>query len=423
LSVSNRFLNGFLQRHGILVLFGIAHVLIFTLFFKSGWIFGKFIQDDFGLAYFYSSRVLLGQIPYLDFSVEYPPLALAFMILPRLLTSRPEVYAQLFNIEMLVFDLIGLLLVAAIATRLNKSVWKTLAVYTVALAAIGPIVIVRFDMVPAILLLAALFFFIRGNSTLAWIFIALGTLTKLFPAVLIPLFIIYDFKRGNIGRPIKGAIAFLLVCALIAAPLLVFDSQGLLHSFTYHAERGLQCESTYASFLLIAEYFGIISLDTELGNGSVNVVSDLANTLANWSTLISAILLVVVYWLYSRYTEKKSGKNRAILQRHEIVRMITFSLLSVLVFVLTSKVFSPQFMIWFFPLIALLTTRWHNLPWMIFVMAALMTAFVYPKDYGGLENGELLAVGMLVLRNVTLIVLAVLVACGSNPDQILKKIK
>jgi len=44
------------------------------------------------------------------------------------------------------------------------------------------------------------------------------------------------------------------------------------------------------------------------------------------------------------------------------------------------------------------------------VLAALMTAFVYPKDYAGLENGELLAIGMLVMRNLSLYPAGLMVA-------------
>jgi uncharacterized membrane protein len=390
------------------LLFGCLHILIFTCFFKSGWIFGKFLQDDFTLSYYYSSKMVLGQLPYRDFAVEYPPLALVFMLLPRLCSANPDVYADLFNTEMLIFDLIGLLLITAITRQLGKSIWKTLVIYTLALLALGPIIVVRYDIIPAVVLLAALYLFLRGHSSWSWAFLAIGAMTKIFPLVALPLLLISQIQKRQYTQVLRGLGAFVLAGAVIAIPVLIFSPQGLLGSLTYHTGRSLQCETTYASFLLLAQSLGFGSLEIVNSSGSINVVSPLADALASWSTPIMLLLLLVIYWLYFRRLSREANSARA----DGAAGLINFFFLAVLVFILSYKVFSPQFIIWFFPLVPLLTTRWGNLPWLIFVMAALMTAFVYPKDYGGLEYGEMLAIGMLVLRNTALIVLAVLVMRG-----------
>jgi len=59
--------------------------------------------------YEYASLTREGQLPYRDFSLEYPPGAFMVFFLPRLFTSSLEAYGQAFAIEMLVFNLIGLL--------------------------------------------------------------------------------------------------------------------------------------------------------------------------------------------------------------------------------------------------------------------------------------------------------------------------
>ncbi|MBN1191350.1 MAG: DUF2029 domain-containing protein [Dehalococcoidales bacterium] len=398
-----------LYRNRTLLLFGILNILIFTIFFKSGWIFGKFLQDDFALAYYYSSKTMMGQMPYLDFPVEYPPLAMVFMLIPRLFSSDPGIYADLFNVEMLVFDLIGLFLTASFARQFNKPLLMSLAVYSLTTICIGPLLIVRFDIIPAVLLLAALYLFISQHHSFAWVILALGTMTKLFPAIAIPLFLIYYFRHRQYPRALKGIVVFVVVCLVIALPPLLASPEGFVSSFTYHTGRSLQCETTYASFLLLAQAFGLGSLDIVNSSGSTNVISPLADALAGWSTVITAVLLLWVYWQYFRQQgkDKRDGVEQSGM-------LVNFTFLAVLLFILAGKVFSPQFIIWLFPLVPLLTTRWRNLPWLIFLMVGLMTAFVYPKDYGGLEYGELLAIGMLVLRNTALIVLAVLVAKGEN---------
>jgi uncharacterized membrane protein len=411
LTRSARNTGGWLVRNWPLAVFAVVHVLIFTLFFKSGWIFGKFLQDDFTLSYYYSSKIMLGHLPYRDFAVEYPPLALVFMLLPRLFSASPEVYANLFNAEMLLFDLAGLFIVAAIARRLDRSLWKTLLVYTLAVAALGPIAVVRYDIIPAFFLLLALFLFIRGHCTWSWAVLGVGALTKIFPLVVLPLLLIYHFRRRQYREIARGAGAFVLAAAIISLPFIVISAGGFVDSFIYHTGRSLQCETTYASFLLLAKALGWGSLQTVISSGSVNVISPLADALSTWSTLIMLAALLAVYWLYYRRSPSMPGANvGAGPGALETAGLVNFFFLAVLVFVLTYKVFSPQYMIWFFPLVPLLTTRSRNLHWMIFVLAALMTAFVYPKDYGGLEYGEWLAIAMLVTRNLALILLAFMVA-------------
>ena len=110
-----------------LIIFGLVHVLIFLVVFNSG-IYGDSFKSDFNVSFFYSSKIVLGQLPYSDFTVEYPPLALAFITLPRLITSDLAAYTQAFSIEIMLFDLLGLVIIAALSRRLGLSLWKTLGI-------------------------------------------------------------------------------------------------------------------------------------------------------------------------------------------------------------------------------------------------------------------------------------------------------
>jgi len=105
-------------------------------------------------------------------------------------------------------------------------------------------------------------------------------------------------------------------------------------------------------FLLLAQTLGFGSLQITFSSGSTNVVSPLADALAAWSTLIMLVLLLAVYWLYYRRSSPDPAEEgiKKSLSSTESATLINFFFLAVLVFVLTYKVFSPQFMIWFFPL-------------------------------------------------------------------------
>lgn len=72
----------------ILALFCLLHVLVFTLVFTSG-------APDVEGYYRYATRITEGQIPYRDFSLEYPPGALMVFFLPLivLVDSRQIIWA------------------------------------------------------------------------------------------------------------------------------------------------------------------------------------------------------------------------------------------------------------------------------------------------------------------------------------------
>ena len=92
-----------------------------------------------------------GAVPYRDFPMEYPPFSLFFFILPRLFASTYIPYVVAFEIEVVIFSLVGLYIIYDISSRLGKEPWKLMTVYTLAILAIGPITGQQYDIFPSIL--------------------------------------------------------------------------------------------------------------------------------------------------------------------------------------------------------------------------------------------------------------------------------
>ena len=331
-----------------LAAFALLHAFIFLVIFKNG-IYRGFAETDISIPYLYASKMALGQMPYLDFPVEYPPAALLFMLIPRLFSPYAPSYILGFTLEMLFFDLLAMLLICGLAGRLKLPLWKTLAVYTLAILAIGPLIINRFDLIPAVMLLGAVYAFMRGRSNIAWALLAAGTLTKLFPAVAAPLFLLYDLIRGQYRRAIRGIAIFGGTLAVIALPFLIISPGGFLESFTYHTQRGLQIESVLSSVLLLCQKLGLATLTVEHASGGTNVVSPLANALAAVTPVLMVVSLGLVYRLF--YRRQKAAKNPPQADDFpQTKRLPEFALLAMLAFILSNKVLSPQFIIWCAPL-------------------------------------------------------------------------
>ena len=401
-----------------LAAFALAHVFIFLAVFKSG-IYRGFTESDVSIPYLYASKMGLGQAPYRDFAVEYPPLALFFMLIPRLFSPFASTYILGFTLEILLFDLLAMLLIAAFSQKLALSLWKTLSIYTLALLSIGPLMINRYDLIPAVMLLAAIYAFTCGRTKIAWALLAAGTMTKIFPVVVAPIFLIFDLARQRYQRALSGTITFGLTAAAIALPFFILSPHGLWESFSYQAQRGLQIESVLASLLLLGQKLGLTTLTIGIASGAIDVSSPLADALSKITPAMVLISLAAVFWLYYR-------RQRAALAQHgateditqaEIACLIAFSMLAVLAFMLSDKVLSPQFIIWLYPFITLITGRFRRLSWLLFIAIGLMSYLIFPTGYLNLEEGDGRMIAILLARNAALFGLALAIArsdCGSS---------
>jgi uncharacterized membrane protein len=355
-------------------------------------------------------------VAYRDFSVEYPPGALATFYLPYLVSDNLQEYGTAFTFEMLLFDLIGLLLVLGIGRKAGISPWSCLIGYTLGMVAIGSIMVQRFDMVPAVITLGAVSAFSRGNYKTAWAILAIGIMTKLYPALLAPLFLIYQWRRGGLRRVIPSIATFSAAILLIAGPLMALNSHGFISSFTVQSQRPLQLESTYSSLLLLGQSLGIVSAQPVQGNISLDIVSPLAGPLAHYYLVFMGSGLLAVYGLYYRNCRKLlKSTAEAAPEATALADLLNYSFVAIVVFMVTNKVFSPQFMVWLYPLFPQVSGRFRSAIWIVFLTASCLTWYIYPLHYWDLVDTQQSAVDALILRNTLMIFIAVLLLGEKAP--------
>lgn len=397
-----------------ILIFAAVHVFLFLVVFP---VLAWFFYPGTGtLEMWLAEKMVDGQILYHDFDSEYPPLALLSFLLPRLVFDNIITYSWGLALEFLIFDLLILLMLYDLAAFFKYQPKTILTVYTLIIVATGPILVARYDLLPAMLVLGALWAFIRGKNKLAWAAIALGFAAKLYPVIIIPLFIVYQLKNRQYGRLIAGGAVFAGVTLLFMLPFIIIDAGGYWQSWTYHLERGLHSESTYGTALLAGQVFGLTRVEGILNFGSWNLISPMADDLANISFYVSAALLILTYWLFARNSRRNENAKSA-LSPPDALRLAQYATLSIVVFMLTNKVFSAQYLVWLCPLLPLVVgERGYPLAG-LFIAAAVFTQYVYPYDYGGFERGEALPVFALFFRNILLIGAAFLITADKTVSE------
>jgi uncharacterized membrane protein len=395
------------KRNWWLIGFLIAHALILLVLFRSGIYHNGSLQHDVSLFFDYASKIAGGSLPYQDFTVEYPPAALIFFVLPRLAASTLSAYQLAFAVEILIFDILCLFLLYKISQHLKIRPLTTLTIYTVLLLGIGPIIIYRYDLIPATMVLASLYFFSQQKYLPAWAILAAATMTKIYPAIIAPLFLIYLITQHHYREIRRGIGTFALTLVILILPGLLIEPAGFWNSFNLQMQRGLHAETTYAALLLLGQTLGLNHVSIQVSGPtplSINAVSELANTLAKIALPLMVLALGLIYWIY--YRRRRAALSAPTESQEDLSNLIPFSFLAILVFMLTNNVFSPQYLIWLLPFVCVIV-RPRHIPWIAFAGVTILTYYLYPMHYNSFMREDPTMIYILCARNLLLIGLAV----------------
>ena len=330
-----------------------------------------------------------GDLPYRDQGIEYPPLSVPVLIAPIYLDDSTQGFVDGFMWEMLAFDLAIVVLIAFALPGDTRRVLSALGIYTVGVVILsdavldpslidtGPLVLSRFDIVPALFVLAAVLARDRGRSATWSGLLSIGVAIKAFP-----LFIYPALLRGerNLRRVVVAGAIPLLLC--VAAVIVMGDEFG--SAITYHTDRALQVEALAASPFEVAHALGSSGVATVTGHGGFELSASGADA-ARWlSVAIGAIGYLVLVW---------AGWRSEVSNLKLATALVT-------VLVVFAPVLSPQFLLWILPVSACAYGLGkENL---VLLVAILLTQITL-QNYDGVDSLTGAFVWPLAARNVSLL--------------------
>lgn len=326
-----------------------------------------------------------GSFPVSDPRWQYPDLIALILLIPSYL---PGTYITAFVLLALVADLA---IMSALLLAWGRTGGWVGGVWVWALAGvwIGPVLLVRLD------LFATLFAVLALVATRRWwlapILAALGAGLKVWPAVTL-----IATRRTRILASIGIFIVSLLgAVGLVRALLPSGDS-----FFGAQASRGLQAEATGVLPFLVRGLWGARPEFVE-SHGTLELVSPWAGAIGITLTILGILIVLALTALC--WTNRLPGVNRT---------DVVFAAL--LILVVTSRVFSPQFYIWIAGVgaVAVLARdsvmRW---PLALVVCSSIVAMYVYPFR-NGWETGETGALLMQLLRLLLILAATVMALIG-----------
>ncbi|MER6533104.1 glycosyltransferase family 87 protein [Streptomyces sp. 900105755] len=327
--------------------------------YDSGWFFGASSQYTHAcysdIPHLYQGRGFAdGLVPYFDKLpgdmdyLEYPVLTGVFMEVAAWLTPgsgsimlQEQVY-WFVNAGMLM--LCAAIIAVCVVRTHRRRPWDGLLV---ALApAFALTATINWDLLAVALTAAAMLMWSRSRPLAFGVLLGLATAAKLYPVFLLgPLFLLC-WRAGKWREffvATGGAVAAWLVVNL---PVMIFAFDGWSKFYTFSQERGVD----FGSFWLIWAQ-----------NTTTPPSTDFVNT--------AATVLVLLCFL---------GIAALALTAPRRPRFAQLAFLVVAAFILTNKVYSPQYVLWLVPLAVLARPKWRDfLIWQACEVAYFLGIWMY----------------------------------------------
>ncbi|MDO0915593.1 glycosyltransferase family 87 protein [Streptomyces sp. DT2A-34] len=369
----------------LLGVWGLTRLVLLLFVFKVYVFPGPDVTSDVSVIYQGWYEVLrTGTFPLDDVTWQYPPAAALAILSPAMVFWLD--YPSAFFVLAFCADLAVLLLLRYAGLRPGRTL-RGAWVWVVGVPLLGPTVYARYDVMVTAVAVAALLAGARHPRVMGAL-TAFGAMLKVWPVLLL-----VAARRRSAWTS-----AMLTVGALAA--LFALAMPGAFAFLTFQRDRGTEVESLGALVFHVARHFGWDG-QVLLNYGSVEFLGPHVDVV---STAALALSGLAFGWL--------------LLWRLRARRFLSHTLadaafVAVLMFVTTSRVISPQYLVWLVGLAAVcLCFRGSRmaLPAGLVIAASFVTVLEFPVWFSHVVASDALGITLLFLRNGLLVLATILAA-------------
>jgi hypothetical protein len=327
-----------------------------------------------------------GTFPLDDVTWQYPPGAAVVILLPGLL---PWSYLVSFWVLCVVVDALTMGLLMRAGLRPGRS-YSGAWLWVAGVPLIGPMLYNRYDIMVTALAVAGLLAILR-RPAIGGLLLGLGGIIKIWP-----LLALIGTPAGRRTRrswtsaaATAGSLGFLLAAGM----------NGAFEFLKFQKDRGIEVESLGAMPLHFARMAGTWDGQVKMNYGSTEMLGPWVDVISK--VMVAGTLAGFAWLLFWRLTAK----------RRTAATTYDAALAALLVFTVTSRVISPQYLVWLVGVAAVcLTVRGSSQrPVAVLILIATpLTTLEFPVLFGQVTGSHPWGVIVLGLRNLLLLAAAVL---------------
>lgn len=329
--------------------------------------------------------------------MEYPVLTGVYQYMSMAMTKTYTALSKVTPLPVIA-EVVMFFDVAAFGLALAwlATVWATAGlsgrrVWDAALVAASPLVIFQiftnFDALATAFAMGGLLAWARRKPVAAGVLIGLGAAAKLYPLLFLGPMLVLGIRTGRLGALARTTAATALTWLLVNLPVLLLFPRGWSEFFRLNTRRGDDMDSLYS---VAKSFTGWRGFDPKLGFWQPPTV---LNTVV--AVLFVACCAAIAYVAFT------AGRRPRVAQLLFLV---------VAAFLLTSKVWSPQFSLWLVPLAVLaLPHRRILLAWMTIDALVWVPRMYYLYGNPNRSLPEQFFTSTVLLRDIAVVALCVLV--------------
>ena len=386
---------------------------------------GGFIRDwsDFDTYLGIAGLSDFSLYPFLDFWLEWPPLVPWLMVgaykLSLLLPPWPDDprlwFVLILGTVLVLFEVGNFVLIYRLARRfiqtpviLSRVLWLYAGLFPPVYAMLG-----FFDTIALFFILLTLELLLADRRLLSAVSIGVGFMVKIIPIIMLPvtlrrLWFQYRHNRREMGIEIGlygvvvGLTIFLLLVPFILIPALEGGDQWWLTSF-----RSILDRSGWETVWAVADgYYGFGLVGDPAGQDrliadTTNFAIDYAPQVAGWVwTVINLAFAALYAFIFTRPADYNKPRN-----------VIALGGLTVAMFMLWSKGYSPQFLVYLLPFIILLFPNGRGLTYAL--VLTVLNVLEQPIYFVLLPQATWLLTVVVIARFIILSIIFILFSIRS----------
>lgn len=244
--------------------------------------------------------------------------------------ASPERILGYFDMNATLIAAMWIVVVLATARINRRRPWDA------AMVALAPGIVlagvINWDMWAVAMLAVGMYFFAKERPVLAGLFIGLGTATKLYPLLMLGAVFLLSLRSGRLRVLFVNTLSATIAWLAVNVPIAAINPAGWRYFFDYTRDRPAGYSSPWFAYNLVAERLQLVQLGPEA-----------INALAMDMFLVACVLIAGLALTAPRRP-----------------RMAQLTFLIVAAFILSNKVYSPQYVLWLVPLLALARPRWRD---------------------------------------------------------------